>query len=114
MMKQEVLHTWEDRATEAFDKIEELEDKLERQRYELEIAQRLLAKAQDDAARETWQTQVDVLIMLVQMAENELEEQQDEQVLCDAMIAEIEADLDQNGASNEVEITGLDPDWVDF
>jgi len=72
---------------------EELEPKLERERYEMEIAQRLLAKAQDEPARETWQTQVDVLQMVAGMTENDLAEQQEELALCEAMIAEIEADL---------------------
>ena len=94
MMKREVLRAWEDRAADAYTKIEEeIEVELERRRYELEIAQRLLAKAQDDAARETWQTQVDVLDMLIGMAEGDLEKQQAELALCDAMITEIEADL---------------------
>lgn len=59
----------------------------------MEIAQRLLAKAQDEPARETWQTQVDVLQMMAGMTENDLAEQQEELALCEAMIAEIEADL---------------------
>jgi hypothetical protein len=43
--------------------------------------------------REIWQTQVDVLGMLVGMAEGDLAEQQEELALCEAMVAEIEADL---------------------
>ena len=94
MMKREVLQAWEDRAISAQSKIEEsLEPELGRLRYELEIAQRLLTKAQDEAARETWQTQVDVLQMMIGMTESELTEQQEELSLCEAMIAEIEADL---------------------
>ena len=62
MLKREVLQAWENRATETQTRIdEEIEPELERRQYELEIAQRLLEKAQDDASRETWQTQVDVL-----------------------------------------------------
>jgi hypothetical protein len=93
MMKQEVLEAWEDRAICAQDKIEEIESQLERSRYELEIAQRLLGKAQDEAAQQTWQTQVDVLEMVIGMAEGDLAEQQEELFLCEAMIAEIGADL---------------------
>jgi len=94
MMKQEVLRAWEDRAAEAQSKIEDsLEHELERLRYELEITQRLLIKAQDEAARETWQTQVDVLEMLVGQTEGDLAEQRQEMALCETMIAEIEADL---------------------
>ena len=95
MLKREVWQSWDDRAIEAQIRIdEEIARELERRQYELEIAQRLLEKAQDDAARETWQTQVDVLEMLVGIAEGDLAEQQEELALCDAMIAEIEADLD--------------------
>jgi len=98
MMKREVLRAWEDRAIHAQTKIdEEIEVELEQRRYELEIAQRLLAKAQDDATRETWRIQVDVLDMLIGMAEGDLEKQQEELALCDAMIAEIEADLEAEG-----------------
>jgi hypothetical protein len=94
MMKREVLQAWEDRAISAQSKIEEsLEPELERLCYELEIAQRLLAKAQDEATRETWQTQVDVLQMMIGMTESELTEQREELSLCEAMIAEIKADL---------------------
>ena len=94
MLKREVLQQWEGRAIEAQCKIdEEIVPELERQQYELEIAQRLLAKAQDDAAQETWQTQVDVLEMLIGMAEGDLDEQREQLALCEAMIAEIEIDL---------------------
>jgi len=94
MLKREVLRQWEDHAIEVQCKIdEEIVPELERQQYELEIAQRLLAKAQDDAAQETWQTQVDVLQMLISMAEGDLDEQREELALCEAMIAEIGADL---------------------
>jgi hypothetical protein len=62
MLKREVLRAWENRATETQTRIdEEIEPELEWRQYELEIAQRLLEKAQDDASRETWQIQVDVL-----------------------------------------------------
>ena len=95
MIKHDVLRTWENRAANAQTKIDEkIQVELERLRYELEIAQRLLAKAQDDAAREIWQTQVDVLEMLVGQAQADLEEQREELALCEAMIAEIEADLE--------------------
>ena len=94
MMKREVLQAWEDRAISAQSKIEEsLEPEVERLCYELEITQRLLTKAQDEAARETWQTQVDVLQMMLGMTEGDLVEQQEELALCETMIAEIEADL---------------------
>ena len=94
MMKEEVRQAWEDRAIAAQSKIwETIEPELARRTYEMAIAQRLLSKAQDEASRQTWQTQVDVLQMFVINAENELAEQQEEVALCDAMVAEIEADL---------------------
>lgn len=94
MLKQDVLRAWEERAVDAWTKIsDEIEPRLERKQYELEIAQRLLEKAEDDEARSDWQIQVDVLGMLVGMLERDLAEQQEELALCDAMIAEIEADI---------------------
>lgn len=81
--------------------IEEIESQLERSRYELEIAQRLLGKAQDEAAQQTWQTQVDVLEMVIGMAEGDLAEQREELCLCEAMITEIEADLALGQPENE-------------
>lgn len=100
MMKQEVRQAWEDRAIAAQGKIwEELEPQLARQTYELEIARRLLSKAQDETARQTWQTQVDVLEMLAGMTEGDIEKEREELALCEAMIAEIEADLAAEDAS---------------
>ncbi len=97
VMKQEVLTAWEERAIRAQSQInEELEPKLERLRYEEEITQRLLAKATDESARQTWQTQVDVLDMMITMTETDLAEQQEELTLCEAMMSEIEADLAEN------------------
>jgi hypothetical protein len=92
MKKREILDRWEERAVDAYGKIEELESELGNRRYEAEIAQRLLDKAKDQSARETWQTQVDVLQMLVHMTESDLEEQREELALCEAMVAEMEAD----------------------
>ena len=65
-------------------------------RYELEITQRLLSKARDKAARETWQIQVDTLQTMIGMTESGLTEQQEELALCESMIAEIKADLTEN------------------
>ena len=94
MMKREVRQAWEDRATRAHvDVDEEIEPELERLRYEQEIAQRLLDKAQDEATRETWQIQVSVLQHMICLAEGRLAEQRAEIDLCEAMISEIELDL---------------------
>ncbi len=105
MLKQDVLRQWDQRAVDAWAKInEELEPELERQQYELEIAQRLLKKAEnegDEAAQETWRIQVDVMDMFVGMLEGELAEQQEELALCDAMVAEIRADLATGESEDE-------------
>ncbi len=94
MMRQEVLAAWEERAICAQGKIwEEIEPQLERLRYEKEIAQRLLDKAQDEPARETWQTQVDVVQTMIALAEDDLAAQQKDIELCEAVMVEIEADL---------------------
>ena len=85
MMKQEVRARWDERAINAFGKIEELQYELERQQYELEIGRRLLDQAQDESARQTWQTQVDVLEMIVGLTEGHIKEQQEEMDLCDAI-----------------------------
>lgn len=93
-LKQEVRQAWEERVIEAQTKIwETIEPELARWQYEMMIAQRLLSKAQDQASRETWQIQVDVYQMLVIQAEINLEKEQEELALCEAMIAEIDADL---------------------
>lgn len=102
MMKREVLQAWEDRAAEAYSQIwDVLEPELERLRYELEIARRLLARAPDEAARQTWQLQVDTLESMIGMTEHELAQQREELALCEAMIAEIEADLAADRAESE-------------
>jgi len=94
MLKRGVLQAWEDRAIAAQTKIdEEIVPELERRQYEMEIARRLLEQAQDDAARETWRIQVDVLETTIGIAENNLAEEQQELALCETMIAAIEADL---------------------
>lgn len=114
MLKQEVLCDWKERAVDAWIRIDELEPELERRQYELEIAQRLLEKAEDEGngaaegseaamAQETWQIQVDVLEMLVGTLEGDLAEQQEELALCEAMIAEIKADLDTDEVNAETE-----------
>ena len=92
MMKRKVLDRWEERSVEAYGRVEELERELEPLRYEVEIARRLLDKAQDEAARQTWQIQVDIHQMFVDQTEGDLEEQRAELALCEAMVAEMEAD----------------------
>jgi hypothetical protein len=92
-IKREVLQAWQQRANQARDKIAERELALTQERYELDIARRVLSKAQNDAQRETWQIQVDVLRMFVGQSESEIAEQQEELELCAAMLAEIGADL---------------------
>ena len=72
---------------------EELEPQLARRSYELEIARRLLVQGARRGSRQIWQTQVDVSETLADMTEGDLAEQQEEVALCEAMVAEIEADL---------------------
>ena len=97
MMKREVLAAWEDRAINAQGRSEEtFEPELKSLRYELEITQRLLSKAQDKAARENWQIQIDTLQTMIGMTEGGLAEQQEALALCEAMIAAIKADLTED------------------
>jgi len=58
-MKRRLLGAWARKAEQVSGRIEELRSQLETDQYKLEIAQRLLTKAQDGATREIWQTQVD-------------------------------------------------------
>jgi hypothetical protein len=92
-MKREVLEEWDQRAVDAYGEIEEIEAELERRQYEVEIARRLLDRAPDDAARETWQSQVEVLETLLGQAERRLTQRQQGMDVCDAMVAEMQADL---------------------
>lgn len=94
MMQREVLREWENRAARAWGEIhEKLEPELEKLRYEAEVMQRLLDKAEDETTREDWQIQLDVHQMFVGQTEGEIEEQQQELSLCEQMIDEIRADL---------------------
>ena len=92
-MKREVLEEWDLRAIDAFGRIEETEAELERLEYALEIALRLLAKMPDDASQETCQARVDGLQALVTQTEERLEAERQEMDWCDAMVAEMQADL---------------------
>lgn len=104
--KQEVLQAWKNRALAAQTKIREtIEPERARHEYEMMITRRLLRKARDEASRETWQTQVDILLMFVIEAEHDLQTEQEDLALCEAMIAEIEADLAAKGMKGETEET---------
>jgi hypothetical protein len=96
MLKHEVLQSWQGRAARAQTELETATRELKVARYELDITQRLLLKAADDAVQETWRIQADVLQMVAMQAEERLAEQREELALCAAMIAEIEADLAAN------------------
>ena len=98
MFKQETLTHWQNRAEGNRQEIARLEVDLARSRYEMEIIQRLLAKTSDPESRDTWRIQADVQQMFVAGDEDHLAEAQQDLALCQAMIAEIEADLAQNGA----------------
>jgi hypothetical protein len=92
-MKREVLEKWDLCAVDAFSEIEEIEADLERLQYEVEIAQRLLDKAGDDATREIYQTQVNALQTLLGQTEGHLEAERQAMDWYDAMVAEMQADL---------------------
>ncbi|MGC9335257.1 MAG: hypothetical protein ACP5JJ_13975, partial [Anaerolineae bacterium] len=92
-MKREVLEEWDLRAIDAFGRIEETEAELERLEYAVEIALRLLDKTMGDAGRKACQARVDVLGDLVCQTEERLEAERQEMDWCDAMVAEMQADL---------------------
>lgn len=92
-IKQTVLQNWQSRMERARETLAELEDELACQQYELEITERVRAKAQNETDRDNWRIQVDVLSMLVGQTEGRMEEEQAEIALCTAMLAELEADL---------------------
>lgn len=97
-MKQEVLQSWQARAERNRQAIVESEASLAQSRYEKEIAQRLLARASDQESYDTWRIQVDVQQTVIVCDEHHLAEHQEDLALCQAMIAEIEADLAHNAA----------------
>ena len=92
-MKREVLEAWDLRAIDAFGRIEETEAELERLEYTLEIARRLLDKTPYGANQKACQTRVDALQALVSQTEERLEAERQDMDWCDAMVAEILADL---------------------
>lgn len=93
MFKQQVLASWQARAERNQQAIAELEASVACSRYELEMAQRLYAKAGDAESRDNWQIQMDVLQMILIGHEQDLEESQGDLALCEALIREIEQDL---------------------
>ncbi|MBN1139904.1 MAG: hypothetical protein JXM73_25255 [Anaerolineae bacterium] len=92
-MKREVLEEWDLRACDAYGRIEEMAAELERLEYAVEIALRLLDKVPDDVSREACQTRVQTLQALAGQAKERLEAEQQEMDWCDAMVAEMQADL---------------------
>jgi hypothetical protein len=92
-MKGEVMEEWDLRAIDAFGTIEETEAELERLEYALEIARRLLDKMPDGANQKACQSRVDALQALVSQTEERLEAERQEMDWCDAMVAEMQADL---------------------
>jgi hypothetical protein len=105
-MKKEVMLAWEHRGLDAQAEIwEVIEPRLEQLRYEAEIARRLLTKAEEDVAREIWENQVETLEALVRTTEGDLAEHEGVVTICEAMVAEMKADL------------GMDPDldlWTEL
>lgn len=92
-IKQTVLQNWQSRLERARETLAELEDELACQQYELEITERVRAKAQNETERDDWRIQVEVLSMMAGQTEGRIEEKQAEVALCTAMLAELEMDL---------------------
>lgn len=91
--KQTVLQSWQGRLERAREALAELENELACQQYELQITERVRAKAPSEAERDDWRIQVDVLSMIVGQTEGRIEEEQAEIALCTAMLAELNSDL---------------------
>ncbi|MFQ5617195.1 MAG: hypothetical protein ACE5GO_12150 [Anaerolineales bacterium] len=82
-------------AHDGSDEDEEIQPRLERLHYELEILQRLRDKAVDEDTRADWDIQVSVQRDICTMTAGELDERQADIARYEAIIAEIEADLSQ-------------------
>lgn len=93
-IKHNVERHWEKRAKRAYKKLARLEAWKTHETYELEIARRLLEKAPDEETRERWQIHLDVLEMMAGQTEDRLAEERAEIALCEAMLAEIRADME--------------------
>jgi hypothetical protein len=91
--EQKVLWNWRMRASGVRGTVERIESSVRRDRYEVAIMQRVLNKSGDDAERQMWQDEIEVIEASIEAAEHELVAKQHELALCEAMIAEIEADL---------------------
>lgn len=97
MMKKKVLEQWENRALSAQAKTEEeIMPELECRKYEYEIVKRLAAKAADDKKRDIFRIQTDVAQMMVMQSEDELEKENEDIELCNAIIAEIQSDINRD------------------
>ncbi|MBU0511375.1 MAG: hypothetical protein KJ638_06700 [Chloroflexi bacterium] len=102
MMKGEVLQHYEDLVIEAQTTIEEeIQPRLARQRYELSVFQRLHDKTENEQARDDWRIQIDVQEMVIGHEEGHLDEWQADIARYEAIIAEIEADLQQETTASE-------------
>jgi len=97
-IKETVLQQREKRAKRARKKLARLGNRVEHERYELEIARRLLPKATDEDSRDAWRIHVEALESVVTFTEGCIAGELAELALCDAMLAEIRADLGAEGA----------------
>ncbi len=94
--KEKVMSQYEERIIDTQAEIDhEVLPSLEQCRYELEIIKRLHDKAEDEEKRDDWRIQIDVQGMIFGMEESRLAELQADIERYEAIIAEIEADLEQ-------------------
>jgi len=107
-MKCQVRESFEDRLIEMEVEIdEEILPEIDRLRYELEIARRVMEKTGDNS-EEVWRTQVDVYEMLVGQAEGRLEELRRDIDRYEAMIVEIDVDLEKQDSEVDAHLAKYD------
>ncbi len=102
-IKENVQQQWQKRVRRARKKLVRLEDWIAGERYELEIAKRLLQKATDEETRDAWQIHAEVLESAVMQTEWRIREEHSEIVLCEAMLAEICADIETDDMAKQGE-----------
>lgn len=93
--------------------VSRMKDEVARARYEHDITQRVLAKAESPEAREEWEIRASVARDWVAMQEQNLEEAVQNAACYRAMVAELEADLGDKAQEYEelLDMYDLDEDW---
>lgn len=97
MFKVKLFFNWQLNLEEALIETQELEQRLEYQRYEADVINRVLGAAQDEEDRTYWKMVLDVIGGDLAMTEGLLHEQQQEAARCTTVLAVIKADLDAEG-----------------